>query len=279
MYQTPTMSPQQIADKILAHCPEAFKPRVGIVLGSGLGHFTDVIDNKITIPYQDIPGFPQPSVKGHHGELILGYCEGIPVVCLKGRVHLYEGVSPQYIKTYVRTLKCMGCEYFIATNASGSLDENMEPGEIMLITDHINFMPINPLVGPNDDEFGPRFLPVDNAYDADLQKLLASAAEVKGIVLHKGVYFAVQGPQYETAAEIKAFRILGADAVGMSTVPEVLVAHHAGMKVGALATITNFATGLSKVRHDHNEVVAVAEKASNKLQQIIQQFLRTINLP
>jgi xanthosine phosphorylase len=271
------MTPQKIAKSILANYPESFTPKVGIVLGSGLGHFTDFLEKKITIPYQQIPDFPNPTVKGHHGELVLGYCENVPIVCLKGRVHLYEGINSNYIKTYVRTLKCLGCEYFIATNASGSLEPNMPPGEIMLITDHINFMPINPLVGPNDDEFGPRFLPVDNAYDADLQQLLINAAEASSIKLHRGVYFAVQGPQYETAAEIKAFRILGADAVGMSTVPEVLVAHHAGMKVGALATITNYATGLSKVSHDHNEVVAVAEKASCKLQQIIQQFLRNLN--
>jgi len=271
------ISIQEIAQIILAHYPNDFTPKVGIVLGSGLGNFTDFIENKVTIPYQQIPSFPQPTVKGHQGELVLGHCQGVPVVCLKGRAHLYEGIDPQVIKTYVRTLKSLGCEYFIATNASGSLDPNMLPGEIMLITDHINFMPINPLVGPNDDEYGPRFLPVDNAYNADLQKMLSDAALSAGITLHQGVYFAVQGPQYETAAEIKAFRILGADAVGMSTVPEVLVAHHCGMKVGALATITNFATGLSKVSHNHNDVVAVAEKASQKLQQIIQQFLRNLN--
>jgi xanthosine phosphorylase len=274
---SPSLNPQEIAAQILNHYPTPFAPKVGIVLGSGLGPFSDLLENKVTIPYENIPGFPKPTVKGHHGELVMGYCEGVPVVCLKGRVHLYEGISPQYIKTYVRTLKCLGCEYFIATNASGSLNEDMAPGEIMMITDHINFMPINPLVGPNDEEFGPRFLPVDKAYHPEVQELLIHAAEATQHRLHQGVYFAVQGPQYETAAEIRAFKILGADAVGMSTVPEVLVAHHAGMKVGALATITNFATGLSKVSHDHNEVVAVAERASAKLQKIVQQFLK--NLP
>lgn len=270
------MSPKEIAQSILQHYPHPFQPTVGIVLGSGLGEFSQCLDKTVTIPYQQIPDFPNPTVKGHHGELVLGYFEDIPVVCLKGRVHLYEGINPNYIKTYVRTLKCLGCEYFIATNASGSLDPNMPPGEIMMINDHINFQPINPLVGPNDDEYGPRFLPVDKAYDADVQARLRDAASKAHIKLHQGVYLAVQGPQYETAAEIKAFRILGADAVGMSTVPEVLVAHHAGMKVGALATITNFATGLSQQSHDHNEVVAVAEQASQKLQNIIKHFVRSL---
>lgn len=272
------LSPHEIAKSILVHCPESFKPKVGIVLGSGLGHFTDFLENKITIPYNQIPDFPNPTVKGHQGEMVLGFYAGIPMVCLKGRVHLYEGINPAYIKTYVRTLKCLGCEYFIATNASGSLDPNMAPGEIMLIVDHINMQPINPLVGPNDDDFGPRFLPVDQAYNQDVQSMLKTAAKETGIKLHEGVYIAVQGPQYETAAEIKAFRMLGADAVGMSTVPEVLIAHHAGMKIGALATITNYATGLSSTSHDHNDVVAVAEKASGKLQQIIQQFLKNLKI-
>jgi xanthosine phosphorylase len=199
------------------------------------------------------------------------------MVCLKGRVHLYEGISPAFIKTYVRTLKCLGCDYFIATNASGSLKEDMPPGELMLICDHINFQGTNPLVGPNDDEFGPRFLPLDKAYDAEIAAHLIKAAKTCQIKLNQGVYLAVLGPTYETAAEIKAFKILGADAVGMSTVPEVLVAHHAGMKVGAIATITNFATGLTSVSHDHNEVVKVAHVASTHLTQILQQFLRQIH--
>lgn len=268
------LSPHEIAQSILKHCNSGFKPKVGIVLGSGLGNFTEMLENIITIPYHQIPDFPNPTVKGHQGEMVLGYFANVPLVCLKGRVHLYEGINSSYIKTYVRTLKSLGCEYFIATNASGSLDPNMPPGEIMMINDHINMQPINPLVGPNDDEFGPRFLPVDQAYNTDVQNMLLKAAKESNVHLHQGVYLAVQGPQYETAAEIKAFRILGADAVGMSTVPEVLVAHHAGMKIGALATITNFATGLSSKSHDHNDVVAVAEQASQKLQLIIKQFLK-----
>lgn len=271
------MSPQAIATTILSQYPQEFKPRIGIVLGSGLGNFTEFLEQKVAIPYHQIPDFPNPTVKGHHGELVMGYFAGIPIVCLKGRVHLYEGINPNYIKTYVRTLKCLGCEYFIATNASGSLDVNMPPGAIMMITDHINFMPINPLVGANDDDFGPRFLPMDQAYDHDVQGMMRNAAQICGLTLHEGVYFAVQGPQYETAAEIRAFKLLGANAVGMSTVPEVMIAHHAGMKVGALATITNYATGLSATSHDHNEVVKVAEQASINLQKLIQQVIQNIS--
>lgn len=269
--------PQEIAQNILKHYPAPFKPLVGIVLGSGLGDFSEVLENKITIPYSDIPGFPQTTVKGHHGELILGYCQAVPVACLKGRVHLYEGIDASLIKTYVRTLKCLGCEYYIATNASGSLKLEMAPGDLMLIRDHINFQPLNPLVGPNDDEFGPRFLPLDKAYDVTLANEFLKAAEICHINIHQGVYMAVQGPQYETAAEIKAFKILGADAVGMSTVPEVLVAHHAGMKVAAIATLTNYATGLAQTSHDHNEVVKVANRATAQLEQLLQQFLKQLH--
>lgn len=268
--------PESIAKWLLNYYPSSFKPKVGIVLGSGLGDFGKQIKHAVSIPYESIPGFPKTSVQGHHGELIMGYCQEVPVVCLKGRAHLYEGTSPEYIKTYVRTLKCLGCEIFLATNASGSLDPNMPPGAIMMITDHINFMPLNPLTGPNQDEFGPRFLPVDNAYAPELQSKLLAAANINNIPLFQGVYLATQGPQYETAAEIRAFRILGADAVGMSTVPEVLIAHHAGMKVAALATITNFATGLAKTAHSHDEVVKVAEKASENLSTIVNTFLNEI---
>ena len=170
----------------------------------------------------------------------------------------------------------LGLRLFYCNQCIWLFKKEMEPGSIMMINDHINFMPINPLTGPNEDDFGPRFLPVDQAYHPEVQKLLENAAQKAQIPLHKGVYIAVQGPQYETAAEIRAFQILGADAVGMSTVPEVLVAHHCGMKVGALATLTNYATGLAKTSHDHQDVVAVANQASNHLIQIVQNFLENI---
>lgn len=250
-----------------------FKPKIGIVLGSGLGDFANQLENKKIIPYSELPGFPVVSVKGHSGNLVLGSISGVGVICLQGRSHFYEGIGFETVKTYVRTLKLLGCEYFLATNASGSLREEIGPGELMLITDHINFQPGNPLIGVNDDEFGPRFPPVDNAYDQSLREQLLTIARQEDIPLAQGVYFAVSGPSYETAAEIRAFRILGADAVGMSTVPEVLVANHCGLKVAVIAIITNYATGLAKTSHDHNEVIKMAASAAEKLMRLIQQLV------
>lgn len=250
-----------------------FKPIIGIVLGSGLGSFAEALDDVVNIPYDVLPGFPKTTVKGHSGNLVLGYYNKVPIACLQGRAHSYEGHSHEIVKTYVRTLRLMGCDYFLATNASGSLREDVGPGELMLITDHINLQIDNPLVGPNDDEFGPRFLALDKAYDLDVRNNLLSLAKKAGITLHQGVYMAVIGPNYETTAEIKAFKLLGADAIGMSTVPEVLVAVHCGMKVGVIATITNHATGLAKCSHSHDAVVSMASKAAESLNELIQRYI------
>ena len=250
-----------------------FKPKIGIILGSGLGGFAEQLDDAVTIDYDQLPGFPKTTVQGHGGKLALGYLSGVGVVCLQGRSHSYEGGGYDSVKTYVRTLKLLGCDYFLATNASGSLREDVAPGELMLITDHINMQPGNPLVGPNDDEFGPRFLALDNAYDHTMRELLLNLAHKENIALHQGVYIAVLGPNYETAAEIRAFRVMGADAVGMSTVPEVLVANHCGMKVAVIATITNFATGLDSTSHSHESVVLTASRAVEKLNRLVKQFV------
>ena len=257
----------------IKQCMPNFKPKIGIILGSGLGGFAEQLDDSITIDYDQLPGFPKPTVQGHGGKLALGYLAGVGVVCLQGRSHSYEGGNNDTVKTYVRTLKLLGCDYFLATNASGSLREEVAPGELMLITDHINMQPGNPLVGPNNDEFGPRFLPLDNAYDHNMRELLLNIANKEDIALHQGVYIAVLGPNYETAAEIRAFRILGADAVGMSTVPEVLIANHCGMKVAVIATITNFATGLASTSHSHESVVLTASRAVEKLNRLVKQFV------
>lgn len=252
----------------------SFKPEVAVVLGSGLGQFADELQDAVRISYEDLPGFPKITVQGHGGNLILGYWNGVGVICLQGRAHTYEGLENyETVKTYVRTLKLLGCKYFIATNASGSLREDVGPGELLLISDHINMQPSNPLIGPNDDEFGSRFYAVDNAYDKEMrQKFLAIAAQ-NSIKLPEGVYISVLGPHYETAAEIKAFKIWGADAVGMSTVPEVLVANHCGMHVAVIAMITNFATGLAQTAHNHESVVATAENAAKKLNVLIKQYI------
>ncbi|KTD63978.1 purine-nucleoside phosphorylase [Legionella spiritensis] len=250
-----------------------FKPVVGIVLGSGLGSFADQLEDSLSIGYEQLPGFPKTTVAGHGGNLVLGRLNGVDVVCLQGRAHAYESMNYDCVKVYVRTLKLLGCEYFLATNASGSLREDVGPGELMLITDHINMQPGNPLVGANDDEFGPRFYPLDNAYDLETRSMLLQLALKENINLHQGIYLSVLGPNYETAAEIRAFRIMGADAVGMSTVPEVLVANHCGMKVAVIATITNYATGLAGTSHSHEAVVLMASQAAEKLNRLIKSFV------
>lgn len=266
---TKPSSAHHAAELIQRQLPH-FKPRIGIVLGSGLGSFAEQLDKATTISYQELPGFPHTTVQGHGGNLVLGSLCGVEIACLQGRTHPYEGPCSDPIKTYVRTLKLLGCEYFLATNASGSLREEVGPGQLMLITDHINMQAFNPLIGLNDEAFGPRFFPLDNAYDMALQEKLLALAKQEAIPLHQGVYLAVTGPNYETTAEIKAFRLLGADAVGMSTVPEVLVANHCGMKVAVIAIITNHATGLALTSHSHDAVVEMASHAAVKLNRLLQ---------
>lgn len=267
-------SDAHLASEYIKKVHPSFNATVGIVLGSGLGQFAEELDEATIISYEDLPGFPKVTVKGHGGKLILGYWNGVGVVCLQGRAHTYEGLENyDTVKTYVRTLKLLGCTHFIATNASGSLREEVGPGELMLINDHINLQPSNPLIGLNDEDFGPRFYPLDEAYNPSMRAALSAIAEKNGVKLHEGVYISVLGPHYETAAEIRAFKILGADAVGMSTVPEVLVAHHCGMKVAVIAMITNYATGLSKTSHSHDAVVQMAASAANKLNTILKDFI------
>jgi xanthosine phosphorylase len=267
--------PDTLARKIRERAPN-IRPRIGIVLGSGLGQFAERLEHAVYVPYADLPGFPNVTVHGHEGMMVLGELFGVGVVCLQGRKHAYEGSSHDIVKTYIRTLKRLGCEYFFAISASGSLVEDVGPGELMLIKDHINFQGTNPLVGPNDDAFGPRFFPLDDAYDRETRETLTGLADNLQISLHEGVYGAVMGPNYETAAEIKAFRMLGVDAVGMSTVPEVLVAVHCGMKVAVIAMITNFATGLATTSHSHKAVVDMASKSSEKVCILLKQFIQTL---
>lgn len=268
-----TNTPAHIAAATIKERLPSFQPTIGIVLGSGLGSFAEQLDDAVSINYDQLPGFPKVTVHGHGGNVVLGTLSGVGVVCLQGRAHSYEGSNHDTVKTYIRTLRLLGCKYFLATNASGSLREDVGPGELMLITDHINMQPGNPLVGPNDDDFGPRFLPLDNAYDKGMRDRLLMIANEEDIALNQGVYLSVLGPNYETAAEIRAFRIMGADAVGMSTVPEVLIANHCGMKVAVIATITNYATGLAQTSHSHDAVVAMASKAAEKLSRLVKRFV------
>lgn len=262
------------ASYIIHDFAKNFKPKIGIILGSGLGDLADKLTDKIIISYKDLPGFPQPgSVIGHAGNLVLGYLNNVPVACLQGRAHYYEGYDNHTIKTLVRTLKLIGCETLIVTNAAGSLDQDMPPASIMLLTDHINFQFNNALVGPNDVEFGERFIPMNDAYTPELRQLMQKTADEINLKIFQGVYVATIGPTYETPAEIRAYRILGANAVGMSTVPDVIVAKHCGMNVVALSVICNYAAGMVETPPTHAEVIEYADKAANNLQRLVTTFV------
>lgn len=264
----------QQAKNIIQNLAPDFTPKVGIILGSGLGDLANKIENKTVISYKDLPGFPHPGgVIGHAGNLVLGTLHGVPVACLQGRAHYYEGYDNDIIKTLIRTLKLIGCETLVITNAAGSLDQDMPPGSIMLLTDHINFQFNNALIGPNDAEFGERFIPMNNAYTPELRELMLQTAKDIKLKIHQGVYLATVGPTYETPAEIRAFRILGANAVGMSTVPDVIVATHCGMRVVAMSVICNYAAGMVDNPPTHDEVIEYADKAANDLQHLVTEFI------
>lgn len=252
---------------------EGFTPEIGLILGSGLGALADHLEDKIILPYNEIPGFPVSTVSGHSGRLVLGYLAGKAVACLQGRVHSYEGVAPQAVRTLVRTLQGIGCKTLLITNAAGSLRAEVGPGELCLITDHINFQPGNPLVGVNEDEFGPRFFPMDNAYDADLRAQFHKTAKRLNINLPEGVYFGTLGPCFETPAEIRAFRILGGDLVGMSTVPEVLVARHCGLRVAAVSAVTNLGAGMSDEKITHENTLHFGQIAAENMLKLITGFV------
>jgi inosine/guanosine/xanthosine phosphorylase family protein len=265
------------ADHIRAAAGDAFvTPCLGLVLGSGLGGLADSVEDATAIPYKDLPGFPVGSVAGHAGRLVLGTLEGTPVVVLQGRAHLYEGIPASDLAVPTRTVRALGAETIVLTNAAGSLNPAAGPGDLMALTDHINLMGANPLAGPNDDELGPRFVGLGDAYDVDLRAQLHAAAQAEGVELHEGVYLAVAGPSFETPAEIRAFKVLGADAVGMSTVPEVIVARHCGLKVAAVSAITNLAEGLGTEVLSHEHTLDNAARAAEKLQRVLRRFVREL---
>jgi xanthosine phosphorylase len=247
-------------------------PRLGIILGSGLGAVAEALEDAVTIPYTDLPDFPAPSVHGHAGTLALGTLSGVSVACLQGRRHVYEGGDPGAMRGPVRALKAAGAEALFATNAAGSLDADVGPGSLMAISDHINMLGVNPLTGPNDDEIGPRFPSLRDAYDPGLRRMLHDAAGSLGVRLAEGVYLATAGPSFETPAEIRAFRTLGADAVGMSTVPEVILARHAGLNVVAVSAITNLAEGMGGEALSHEQTLRYANAAAGDLTRLIIEF-------
>jgi len=248
------------------------QPKVAIVLGSGLGPIADAITDKVEISYEDLPGFPISTVAGHQGSLILGNLHGVPVACLKGRVHYYEGADHEKVKMLIRSLKVFGCHTVFITNAAGSLRREVPAGDVCMIVDHINFTQINPLEGLNDDEFGPRFFPLDDAYDMDLRNKLKAVAEGISMSLPEGVYTATLGPNFETPAEIRALRTLGVDLVGMSTIPEVLVARHCGLKVAAISAVTNLSADMNEEQLSHEQTLRCAKIAGEKLSKLVVAF-------
>jgi purine-nucleoside phosphorylase len=233
-------------------------PRVGVVLGSGLGAFADALEGVVKIPYGDLPHMATPAVAGHPGNLCFGRVADVPVVCMQGRVHLYEGHSVDRVVQGVRVMARVGVRCVLLTNAAGGLVPTWSPGDLMVITDHINLTGTSPLVGLNDDGVGPRFPDMSAAYDSALREALLGVAQNAGVALRQGVYAAMLGPQYETPAEIRMLRALGADAVGMSTVSEVIALRHMGVRVGGLSCITNLAAGVGAGPLDHAEVEATA---------------------
>ena len=249
-----------------------FVPEVLIILGSGLSVLADKIENKIIIPYTKI-GFPKIAIAGHKGELIAGKLGHRNVLCMNGRYHLYEGHSPALVKDMMACYQRLGIKEMIATNAAGSLRPEMKAGALMMITDHINFSGQNPLIGVNNDKEGPRFPDMSNAYDRDLQQKMRQTALENQIKLYEGTYFFVVGPNYETRAEIKAFRTLGADAVGMSTVPEVITAVYFGIKVVGISVITNQSADIQQTALSHEETLFEARHAAVDLQGLVLQYL------
>lgn len=248
-------------------------PHTALILGSGLGDIAENIQNPLIINYKDIEGFPQSTVAGHCGRMIIGSLNGREILCLQGRFHLYEGHRPSVIAEVIQALKYIGIEEIIITNAAGSLNPAFAPGEIMMLCDHINFSGCNPLVGANDDNIGPRFVDMSNAYDCELREKARKIAAREKIKLNEGIYLMVLGPNFETSAEIRAFRTLGADAVGMSTVPEAIAAVHCGIKVIAFSAITNFGTGMQNGALSHEETLAGAAKAAGSLTALIRAYL------
>ena len=255
-----------------------FEPEIGIILGTGLGSLGDRIDKVAEIEYSDIPQFPVSTVFGHAGKLILGWLEGKKVVAMLGRFHYYEGYSMPEVTIPVRVMKQLGIKLLVASNACGGLNPAFEAGDIMIITDHINFMGTNPLIGPNLEDFGPRFPDMSEVYDKGMVELLQKVAADQDIVVHKGVYGAVSGPNYSTKAELRMMIKLGSDTVGMSTVPEAIAARHCGLKVAGISCITDMAIPDTMVAPTHEEIVKVAESVKPRFEALVKQFIKEVRL-
>lgn len=244
-------------------------PTVGLILGSGLGVLADHIEEAVTIEYRDIPHFPESTVEGHAGELVIGTVQGTPVILMKGRFHMYEGYGPELTAFPVRVIKELGVKTLLVTNAAGGVNTSFNPGDLMLITDHINLTGRNPLMGPNDNELGPRFPDMSEAYSRRLREIAKRVAGSTNVPLQEGVYVGLLGPSYETPAEIRMLRMLGGDAVGMSTVSEVIVARHAGVEVLGISCISNMASGILDQPLSHTEVIETTERVREKFLSLV----------
>jgi len=249
------------------------RPNVAVVLGSGLGGFADSLTEATVIPYGEIPGWPGSTAAGHAGKLLIGASAGAPVAVMSGRAHLYDGYSPEQVVYGIRTLFRFGVESVVLTNAAGAVNPAFGPGTLVLISDHINLLGRNPLTGPNDDSFGPRFPDMSDAYSKKYRNLAREAAEEFGLDLPEGVYAAVPGPSYETPAEIRYLRTIGADLVGMSTALETIAANHMDMKVLGISCVTNFAAGVTNQKLDHKEVLEVGARAQSTMTELLSRVL------
>ena len=255
------------------HSRTSTAPSVAVVLGSGLGAFAGELSDATAIGYDEIPGFAHATVEGHAGRLVIGKAGNVAVAAMQGRFHFYEGYSLEEVTFPIRVLKLLGVNTLMLTNAAGSLNTELTPGSLMVISDHINLMGVNPLIGPNDDRFGPRFPDLTSVYARRLQDIVINEANAIGLDMRRGIYAALSGPSYETPAEIHMVRTLGADAVGMSTVPEAIVARHMNLEVIGISCITNLAAGVSNRPVDHSQVIATGERVRAEFTELLRRVV------
>ena len=254
-----------------------FVPKAALVLGSGLGGFTEKLDSIVCeIPYSDIPGFPVSTVSGHAGKFIMGYVEDVPLICMSGRVHYYEGYAPEDVVLPLRVMHALGAEFLFLTNAAGGISSDLKPGSLVLLCDHISLFITNPLIGENDPDEGERFPDMSEVYDPKLRELVEKAASEADVRLESGVYCQLSGPSYETPAEIRLLQRLGADVVGMSTVMEAITAHHAGMKVCAISFVSNMAAGINTHALSHEEVKEAGIQAAPRFTRLVRAAIATV---
>jgi len=249
---------------------------IALVLGSGLGGFADELQEGVAIPYGEIPGFAKSTVEGHAGRLVIGKANGVSLAALQGRFHYYEGYSLEEVTFPIRVMKLLGARTLLLTNAAGAVNVELNPGALMVISDHLNLMGVNPLLGPNDERFGPRFPDLSDLYSGKLQTIVVEEARKMHLEIRRGIYAGLMGPSYETAAEIHMVRTLGADAVGMSTVPEAIVARHMGMGVIGISCITNFAAGVTEYPIDHHAVIETGERVRVQFTELLGRVVKRL---